>query len=159
MRNATVQRTYFPIRLRRQASPDAHAVLTGHPRIRRASVLIEAVVGCIVLGVAISMLLPAMAAVRSQRHALRFESLAMLELNNLDRSIPSSVDPSHLPELSEWFRRRYGKAELKTELLQEPADATLPRALRMTIHQPSVEFMPEQRTTIVIWRQLQETAP
>lgn len=119
----------------------------------------EAIVGCIVLGVAISMLLPALAAVRSQRHALRFESLAMLELNNLDRSVPSVMDPSRLPELSAWFRRRYGKAHLKTEMLAQSGDATLPRGLRMTIHQPSVEFMPEQKASIVIWRQVQETAP
>lgn len=154
-----MKRTCVPLSQSQQHSGRASAELPGLDQIRRGTILVEAIVGCIVLGVAISMLLPSMAAVRSQRHALRFESLAMLELNNLDRSVPSVMDPSRLPELSEWFRRRYRKARLKAEILSQSGDATLPRGLRMTIHQPSVEFMPEQKVSIVIWRQLQEVAP
>ncbi|MBC7964332.1 MAG: hypothetical protein H7Z17_00280, partial [Fuerstia sp.] len=47
---------------------------------RRGSLLAEGIIACIILGVAISMLVPALSAIGRQRQAMRFDTLAMIEL-------------------------------------------------------------------------------
>lgn len=128
---------------------------------RRGTLLIEAIVGAILLGAAISMLVPMMTAVRHQRQSLRFESLAMLELNNIDESLPAVVDASNMPTLSDWFQKRYTTARLDAELLTRSADdvAGSLQAIRLTIHRPLFEAAPEQQVTLVIWRRAAEAAP
>ena len=54
-------------------------MLTGHPRIRRASVLIEAVVGCIVLGVAIAVLMARIGGLRALGAAAEPEDIVAPE--------------------------------------------------------------------------------
>jgi len=129
---------------------------------RRGSLLIETIVAAIILGTAISMLVPAMTAVRRQRQSLRFESLAMVELNNITEFLPSSEDSASRPALSGWFQSRYGKAKLETEILPSSTDddaAAALQAVRLTIHQPSFQSMPEQKVSIVVWQRVQEQAP
>ena len=127
---------------------------------RRGTLLVEAIVGAIILGAAISMLLPTMSAVRRQRQSLRFESLALVELNNLDEALPAAIDPKQLPKLSEWFQKRYSKSQMEAELLPlaSEAEASL-QPIRLTIHQPTYESMPEIKVSLVIWRTVQESAP
>jgi type II secretory pathway pseudopilin PulG len=121
--------------------------------------VIEAIVGAIILGAAIAMLVPALTAVRRQRMAQRFETLAMVELNNVEELLPESVDPAALPELTTWFQNRYQQAILEAELLPISEDAKTLQPLRLTIRQPLMESMPEQKVSVVIWRKTSEATP
>lgn len=128
-------------------------------RTRRGMLIIEAIVGAIILGAAIAMLVPAMTAVRRQRMAQRFETLAMVELNNVEELLPETVDPAALPKLTSWFQERYQKAVLEAELLPISEDAKTLQPLRLTIRQPLMESMPEQKVSVVIWRKTAEATP
>lgn len=128
-------------------------------RSRRGVLVIEAIVGAIILGAAIAMLVPALTAVRRQRMAQRFETLAMVELNNVEELLPESVDPAALPELTTWFQNRYQQAILEAELLPISEDAKTLQPLRLTIRQPLMESMPEQKVSVVIWRKTSEATP
>jgi hypothetical protein len=121
--------------------------------------VIEAIVGAIILGAAIAMLVPALTAVRRQRMAQRFETLAMVELNNVEEMLPESVDPAALPKLTTWFQNRYQQAVLVAELLPVSEDAKTLQPLRLTIRQPLMESMPEQKVSVVIWRKAAEATP
>jgi hypothetical protein len=121
--------------------------------------VIEAIVGAIILGAAIAMLVPALTAVRRQRMAQRFETLAMVELNNVEELLPESVDPAALPKLTTWFQKRYQQAVLVAELLPVSEDAKTLQPLRLTIRQPLMESMPEQKVSVVIWRKAAEATP
>jgi hypothetical protein len=121
--------------------------------------VIEAIVGAIILGAAIAMLVPALTAVRRQRMAQRFETLAMVELNNVEQLLPESVDPAALPKLTTWFQDRYQKAVLEAELLTVSEEAKTLQPLRLTIRQPLMESMPEQKVSVVIWRKAAEATP
>jgi type II secretory pathway pseudopilin PulG len=121
--------------------------------------IIEAIVGAIILGAAIAMLVPAMTAVRRQRMAQRFETLAMVELNNIEELLPESVDPAAPPKITSWFQERYQQAVLEAELLPVSEDAKTLQPLRLTIRQPLMESMPEQKVSVVIWRKTAEATP
>jgi len=128
---------------------------------RRGSLLVDAIIGAIIMGVAISMLVPALTAVRRQRQSIRFESLAMLELNNIDALLPDTVDQASPPALSEWFHNRYATAQLKFEILPPSTDEAtkIQQPVRLTIHRPAETSLPDQQVSVVIWRQLPEVAP
>ncbi len=128
-------------------------------RSRRGILVVEAIVGAIILGAAIAMLVPALTAVRRQRMAQRFETLAMVELNNVAELLPESVDPAALPKLTTWFQQRYQRAVLEAELLPVSDDAKSLQPLRLTIHQPLMEAMPEQKVSVVVWRKAAEATP
>ena len=128
-------------------------------RTRRGMLIIEAIVGAIILGAAIAMLVPAMTAVRRQRMAQRFETLAMVELNNIEELLPETADPAALPKLTTWFQERYQQAVLEAELLPVSDEAKTLQPLRLTIRQPLMESMPEQKVSIVIWRKISEATP
>ena len=128
-------------------------------RTRRGMLIIEAIVGAIILGAAIAMLVPAMTAVRRQRMAQRFETLAMVELNNIEELLPESVDPAAPPKITSWFQERYQQAVLEAELLPVSEDAKTLQPLRLTIRQPLMESMPEQKVSVVIWRKTAEATP
>ena len=128
-------------------------------RSRRGALIVEAIVGAIILGAAIAMLVPAMTAVRRQRMAQRFETLAMVELNNIEELLPETVDPAALPKLTTWFQGRYQQAVLDAELLPVSEDTKTLQPLKLTIHQPLMESMPEQKVSIVIWRKVTEATP
>ena len=128
-------------------------------RSRRGMLVVEAIVGAIILGAAIAMLVPAMTAVRRQRMAQRFETLAMVELNNIEERLPETIDPAVLPTLTPWFQERYKQAALETEILPVSEETKTLQPLRLTIRQPLMESMPEQKVTVVIWRKAAEVTP
>lgn len=123
--------------------------------------IVDAIVAAILLGTAMAMLVPSLSAVRHQRQLLRFESLAMLELNNVAEFLPASPETAGPPALSDWFRSRYATAELKTELLPASEDQTAIglQAIRLTIRRPGVQAMPDQSVSVVVWKTLPEAAP
>jgi len=128
-------------------------------RSRRGVLVVEAIVGAIILGAAIAMLVPAMTAVRRQRMAQRFETLAMIELNNIEELLPETIDPAVLPKLTSWFQERYEQSVLEAELLPVSEDAKSLQPLRLTISKPSMEAMPTQKVSVVIWRKAAEAMP
>ena len=128
-------------------------------RSRRGVLVVEAIVGAIILGAAIAMLVPTLTAVRRQRMAQRFETLAMVELNNVEALLPETIDPAALPKLTTWFQERYQQAALEAELLPISEDAKTLQPLKLTIHQPLMESMPEQKVSVVIWRKATEATP
>ena len=131
--------------------------------------------GAMILGVAMAMLVPGLTGVRRQRQALRFETLAMVELNNIAEFLPhlkpaagaaETVNPDdppfdRPPALSPWFAARYVKAKLQTDILPSAIgdDADRLRGIRLTIHQPAFEAMPNQKVSVVVWQKIQETSP
>ncbi len=128
---------------------------------RRGTLLVDAIIGAIIMGVAMSMLVPALTAMRRQRQSIRFESLAMLELKNIDAMLPGTVDQASPPKLSEWFRGRYADAKLKVELLPPSSDEATKsqQPARLTIHRPAQPALPDQQVSVVIWRSLSEVTP
>jgi hypothetical protein len=128
---------------------------------RRGSLLTEGVIACIILGVAISMLVPALAAISRQRQAFRFDSLAMVELNNISSAIKKPNLQLVDIKVSDWFSARYSDASLTVDLLPEPDDASKDslEGVRLTIQRPQAEFMPDQTVSIVVWRAKGDPAP
>ena len=128
---------------------------------RRGSLLTEAIVACIILGVAISMLVPALAAIGRQRQAIRFDTLAMIELNNIADVIRHHDIQTADIKVSDWFVHRYSDASLTIELLPIAQDEMedYSEGLRLTIRRPLVESMPDQAVSIVVWRAKEEPAP
>lgn len=128
-------------------------------RPRRGMLVVEAIIGAIILGAAIAMLVPALTAVRRQRMAQRFETLAMVELNNIEELLPETIDPAALPKLTPWFQQRYEQAVLETEILPVSEEVKTLQPMRLTIRRPLMESMPEQKVSVVIWRYSAEATP
>ncbi len=128
---------------------------------RRGSLLTEGIIACIILGVAISMLVPTLAAVGRQRQAMRFDTLAMIELNNIAAAISQPDIQSTAIKVSKWFSDRYSEASLAVEPLPDPDDATnnILQGLRLTIRRPQEESIPDQKVSVVVWRDSGEAKP
>ncbi len=129
-----------------------HSEFTQH---RRGSLLTEGIIACIILGVAIGMLVPGLAAIGRQRQAMRFDTLAMIELNNIEASIRKHKTLATDIKVSQWFSDRYAGATLAVEPLQDSEDATKDTldGLRLTIRRPQAESMPDQKVSVVVWRE------
>ena len=128
--------------------------------------LTEAIIACIILGVAIGMLVPGLAAIGRQRQAMRFDTLAMIELNNIADAIETLNVPGtqEAPvtdlRVSEWFSHRYADASFTVERLPDSGDSMdLLEGLRLTLRRPQAESMPDQKVSVVVWRAKGETTP
>jgi len=128
---------------------------------RRGSLLTEGIVACIILGVAISMLVPGLAAIGKQRQSIRFDTLAMIELNNIADEIRQQNTQSADIRISKWFGHRYSDANLTVDLLPNDQAETKDflEGLRLTIRRPLVKSMPDQTVSVVVWRAKEEPAP
>ena len=75
--------------------------------------MVEMVVCTVLLSVVAAILAPAIHGVKRQRIANRFETLALIELNNVAAKLQAGnkVTASEI-ELSTWFAERYPDAEL-----------------------------------------------
>ena len=138
-----------------------HSYCTKRTFHRRGSLLTEAIVACVILGVAISMLVPALAAIGRQRQLIRFETLAMIELNNIADAIRQhDLQPADI-RVSDWFVHRYSDASLTAELLPNAQDEMngYLEGLRLSIRRPLAESMPDQAVSVVVWRAKEEPAP
>lgn len=123
--------------------------------------MVEAIVGAIVLGAAITLMVPMMSSIRHQRQAIRFETLAMVELNNIEVFLPEPFDGQLPGSLSDAFQRRYQNAELKSELLPESPDegAKALQGIRLTISRPSGESRPDLQVSLVVWKLKKDASP
>ena len=107
------------------------------------------------------MLVPTLAAVGRQRQAMRFDTLAMIELNNIAAAISQPDIQSTAIKVSKWFSDRYSDASLAVEPLPDPDDATnnILQGLRLTIRRPQEESIPDQKVSVVVWRDSGEAKP
>ena len=128
---------------------------------RRGSLLTEGIIACIILGVAIGMLVPGLAAINRQRQAMRFDTLAMIELNNIEASMRKHKTLATDIKVSEWFSARYAGASLAVEPLPDSENVTndILDGLRLTIRRPQAESMPDQKISVVVWREKGEPTP
>ena len=120
---------------------------------RRGSLLTEGVIACIILGVAIGMLVPGLSAIGRQRKAMRFDTFSMIELNNIADVIRTSNPASPDVKVSKWFVQRYADAVFEMEPLSNDVETKdLLDCVRLTIHRPQTEGMPDQKVSVVVWR-------
>ena len=132
-----------------------------HETHRCGSLLTEAIIACIVLGVAIGMLVPGLTAIGRQRQAVRFDTLAMIELNNITDVLRKSDVPATDVRVSEWFSHRYADSTLEVEPLPDTDVTTkdVLEGLRLSVRRPQAEAMPDQKVSIVVWRARRNPAP
>ena len=128
---------------------------------RRGSILTEGIIACLILGVAIGMLVPGLSAIGKQRQAMRFETLAMIELNNIADLITKTETTDADVKLSDWFAARYADADFEIAPLKADDDVSkdLLSGLRLTIHRPQAEGMPDQKVSVVVWRKAGVPSP
>lgn len=121
---------------------------------RRGSMLTEGIIACLILGVAIGMLVPGLSAIGQQRKAMRFDTLAMIELNNIADVMTKTEAKDADVKVSDWFAARYADAAFEMEPLTTDDDVSkdLLNGLRLTIHRPQAEGMPDQKVSVVVWR-------
>ncbi len=127
----------------------------------RGSILTEGIIACLILGVAIGMLVPGLSAIGRQRQAMRFDTLAMIELNNIADVITKTDAKAADVKVSDWFAGRYSNAVFEMEPLKTDNDVSkvLLNGLRLTIHRPQPEGMPDQKVSVVVWRTAGASTP
>lgn len=128
---------------------------------RRGSMLTEGIIACLILGVAIGMLVPGLSAIGRQRQAMRFDTLAMIELNNIADVITKTETKAADVKVSDWFAGRYSNAVFEMEPLtaDDAVSKDLLNGLRLTIHRPQAEGMPDQKVSVVVWHTAGAPAP
>ncbi len=73
--------------------------------------MVELVVSCIMLSVVAVVLVPGIRAVNKQRKAIRYETMALIELHNLAAKLASG-QPTTAVALTESFAERFSDTEL-----------------------------------------------
>lgn len=142
------------------------------PHRRQGSLVVEIVVCSIMLGVVTLLLVPSLQAVSRQRQAIRFETLAMIELNNLYQRLLNEPDVPETPKISQWFQRRYPSALLAIEPATANSGTTgggadvaianvqnSMKALRLSISRPSGTSRPDTVCSVVVWTPADESMP
>ncbi len=106
----------------------------------------------VMLSTVAAILVPGVYAVHQQRQATRFDTLALIELNNLSAVTGSNgaADRDAL-KLSEWFTKRYVDATLEIEEVTAAAIDVPLRALRLTIVRPAGKNRQDIRHCLVVW--------
>jgi hypothetical protein len=114
--------------------------------------MVEMVVAAVMLSTIAAILVPGIYAVHQQRQATRFDTLSLIELNNLCAvSRNMGVADHDTLKLSEWFSARYVGAKLDVhEVTTATADAPL-QAVKFTITRPAGEGRPDLRHSLVTW--------
>lgn len=122
--------------------------------------MVEMVVASIMLSTVAAILVPGIYAIHQQRQATRFDTLSLIELNNLSAVTRSdaAADGDSL-KLSEWFAKRYVDATLEVEEVAAAAIDVPLRAVRFTIIRSAGDGSPDVRHSMVAWvdaREVQE---
>ncbi|MEQ9409683.1 MAG: hypothetical protein RIK87_18250 [Fuerstiella sp.] len=118
---------------------------------RRGSLLVEMVVCTIMLSVVAAVLVPGIHAIHKQRKATRFDTCALIELNNLAVQIAQAPTTDSVV-LSDWFSARYPDASLEIAPItaDEAADSDL-TPIRIAIVRPGIGARPDVKQTLVTW--------
>ena len=105
----------------------------------------------VILSTVAAILAPAIHGVKRQRIATKFESMALIEMNNIATQIEASPGEDVVGRnLSEWFRGRYPKAGLEIDILPaKPADPL--QSVRITIVRMAFNGEVEVKRSLVTW--------
>ena len=122
---------------------------------RSGSLVVEMVVCTILLGVISMVLVPSLHAVKEQRKAIRFQTLARIELNNLHQQllhgtvvIAGSETLDGQLQLSSTFAARYPEADLVVSL--EDGKEVL-SAVKLLIETTAGTSKPTHKCSVVVW--------
>lgn len=117
--------------------------------IQRGFLNVELLIATLVLGIAMTLLLPGLSAAARIRQERQFEVLARLELNNL--RIATEATPTAAQQLSAWFLTRYPDAKLQISAV--PATELWPagEGLRFSISRPAPDSTRTVPVTLVCW--------
>jgi len=118
-------------------------------RVRRGTLMIEMVVCTVLLSIVTAVMVPGIYAVHQQRIATRFDTLTLIELNNLASRF-THQDSAELT-LSPWFISRYPDTTLTTDEVAASEDSPLP-AVRLTVTRKRPSGHPELKRSLVVWK-------
>ena len=110
------------------------ALMSGASR-RKGSLVVEIIVCTVLLSAVASVLVPGIRAISRQRKATRFDTLALIELNNVATKV-RRLDRSEV-NLTNAFQSRYPEAELTLEGRDADAQLSLP-SVKITLTKPAV---------------------
>lgn len=137
-----------------------HSSRSGGGAGRPGALMVEMVICCVLLTAFTAMLVPGVASVHQQRKQMRFDVLALIELNNAAAKIraESPAQPSEVSvsELSRWFLQRYPDAELTvTEFPSDNSDALIDpfqmQAVQLSISRSVGQSGRESRRNLTVW--------
>ena len=115
----------------------------------RGILMTEALVAAVLTSVLLALLVPSLTAIRRQRELQRFESLAMIEINNQAESMPeTSASPARL---STWFQARYPDARISLEPLEHATNSIGLPGVRFTIARSGQLNASDQKVSLVVW--------
>ena len=109
------------------------------------------VVCAVILSTVAAILAPAIHGVKRQRIATKFETMALIEMNNIAAQLRSNViDELNEQQLSPWFLQRYSAATLQVEKLSsENTDVLQP--VKITIGRMAFNGEVEVKRSLVTW--------
>ncbi|MCA9083808.1 MAG: hypothetical protein KDA81_07120 [Planctomycetaceae bacterium] len=114
---------------------------------RRGSITAEVIVAAIMLSSVALVLTPALRSVIDHRQVARFETLALVELNNLATQIHSNS--SLELSLSDWFQQRYPGARLT--VTPDVASDNILAGTRLQIARTDRPGRPDVIRSLVVW--------
>ena len=121
--------------------------------------MVEMVVCAVILSTVAAILAPALHGVKRQRQATRFETMALIEMNNIAVQLKTAaaaaaaagkdIDVAET-KLSSWFANRYSAATLQVETLPV-ADKNILQPVAITIARTAFNGEVEVKRTLVTW--------
>ncbi len=121
--------------------------------------MVEMVVAAVMLSTVAAILVPGIYAVHQQRQATRFDTLSVIELNNLSAvSRNMGVADRDTLKLSEWFTERYDDAKLEVRKITAATVEPRLQAFKFTIIRPAGDDRPDIRHSLVAWVDAQEVS-
>ena len=118
--------------------------------------MVEMVVCAVILSTVAAILAPALHGVKRQRQATRFETMALIEMNNIADQLKTAaaaagkdIDVAET-KLSSWFANRYSAATLQVETLPV-ADGDVLQPVAITIARTAFNGEVEIKRTLVTW--------
>ena len=115
---------------------------------RRGSLVVEIIVCTVLLSVVASILVPGIRAISRQRKATRFDTLALIELNNVAAKV-RKLDREDV-DLTAAFQSRYPDAKLALEDRERDEQLGLP-SVKITLSRPAGDALPEVTRSLTIW--------
>ncbi|MBL8812977.1 MAG: hypothetical protein JNM43_22610 [Planctomycetaceae bacterium] len=116
---------------------------------RRGILMTEALVAAVLTSVLLALLVPSLTAIRRQRERQRFETLALVEINNQADSLTgTSSSPA---QLSTWFQARYPDARISLEPLDQATNSLGIPGIRITIARSGEMNGTDQKVSLVVW--------
>ena len=122
--------------------------------VRKGSLIIEMVVCTVLLSVVTAVMVPGIYAVHQQRIATRYETLTLIELNNLAAQLTHQSDRDLT--VSDWFHSRYPEVSLTVSEIASDDDSRL-KTFRLTLTRTRPGGHPDVNRSLVVWKP-QETA-